>query len=130
MTDLGQSERRDFVRVAVSLPVRYKFLTPGADKRDVGVYDGTTSNISAGGILLRGKIPSNDWLVEMLLQKVVLGINMLLPGTQEPVKALARVAWVEGLTAQAQCSMGLLFKEVSRETQDRIVQFIIRSQMP
>lgn len=130
MGDPGQSDRRDFVRVAVSLPVRYKFLTPGADKRDDTVYDGTTSNISAGGILLRGKIPANDWLVELLLQKVVLGINMLLPGTQDPVKALARVSWVEGLTVQAQCAMGLIFKEISKENQDKIVQFIIRSQMP
>lgn len=122
-------ERREFVRINVSLPVRYKFLSPGASKTVDQIFEGNTSNISAGGMLLVGKIPSSDWLEDLLLQKVILGINVLLPESQEPVKLLARVRWIESLTAQNQCSMGLIYKEIKRPDQDKIVQLIIRSQM-
>lgn len=123
-------QKREFVRVNVSLPVRYKFLSPHCEKKDDRVYEGTTANISAGGLLLNGALPGNDWVVDLLLYRVVIGLNLLLPDSEESLKALARVAWVESLTAQGQCAMGLLFKEIERESQDRIVQFIIRSQMP
>lgn len=123
-------QKREFVRVAVDLKARYKFLSPHCDKVDNRVFEGTTSNISAGGLLLKGQLPGNDWVVDLLLYRVVIGLNLLLPDSDVPLKALARVAWIESLTAQGDCSMGLLFKEVERDTQDRIVQFIIRSQMP
>lgn len=122
-------ERREFVRINVSLPVRYKFLSPGAGKKSDEVFDGTTTNISGGGMLLVGKIPSNDWLGDLLLQRVILGINVLLPDTEEPIKLLARVRWIESLTVQNECAMGLIYKEIKRADQDKIIQLIIRSQM-
>jgi len=122
-------ERRDFVRIDLSLPIRYKFLSPSASKRSDIIFDGKTTNISAGGMLLTGKIPSADWLGDLLLQKVILGINVLLPEIPEPIKLLARVQWIESLTAHAECAMGLKYKEIKKEDQDKIVQLIIRSQM-
>lgn len=129
MEKSGGMERREFVRINISLPVRYKFLSPGADKKSDDVFNGTTTNLSAGGMLLVGKIPSDDWLGDLLLQRVVLGINVLLPESQEPIKLLARVRWIESLTVQNECAMGLIYKEIKRADQDKIVQLIIRSQM-
>ena len=129
LLEKGGMERREFVRINISLPVRYKFLSPGAQKKSDEMFSGTTTNLSAGGMLLVGKIPSSDWLGDLLLQKVILGINVLLPESQEPLKMLARVRWVESLNAQNECAMGLVFKEIKRSDQDKIVQLIIRSQM-
>jgi c-di-GMP-binding flagellar brake protein YcgR len=122
-------ERREFVRINVSLPVRYKFLSPGGEKSINEVFSGSTTNISAGGMLMLGKIPSQDYLSDLLLQKVILGINVLLPELEVPLKLLARVRWIESLTAQNECAMGLIYKEIKKADQDKIVQLIIRSQM-
>ena len=123
-------ERREFVRISVQLPVRYKFLSPSANsKKSDEVFTGNTTNISAGGMLLMGQIPSADWLGDLLLQKVVLGINVLIPEVNQPLKLLARVCWIEALNTKNECAMGLMYKEIKREDQDKIVQLIIRSQM-
>jgi c-di-GMP-binding flagellar brake protein YcgR len=95
------------------------------------IYEGTTSNISGGGLLLLGKIPILNWIPDMLMQKIVVGINLLLPAQDTPIKALTRVAWIETVDEKThRCAMGLKFKEITQEDKDRIFKFIIRAQMP
>ena len=131
MTEIpDRYQRREFVRVAVELAVRYKFLSASDAPADTRVFEGMTRNVSAGGMLLRGPLPSRDWIADLLLHRIVIGFNLTLPGDSTPLKALARVTWVEALTESNTCAMGLNFKEISRDCQDRMVQFIIRSQMP
>ena len=94
-------------------------------------YEGVTQNISAGGILLIGQIPELDWIPAMLMERIFLGINLHLPGVGEPVKALTRVAWIEAVDPESgRCAVGVKFKEMTKEHQDRIFKFIIHSQMP
>ena len=127
------SERREFVRVKVALVVRYKFLShdfaenPNASQ----IHEGSTNNISGGGLLLRARIPDLQWIPSLLMQRIVIGVNLYLPNEEGPVKALTRVAWIESLEEGTQkCSLGLRFHEIGREDEDRILQYIIRCQMP
>jgi c-di-GMP-binding flagellar brake protein YcgR len=127
------SERRDFVRIKVALSVRYKFLS-----RDVAfatqadeIFEGSTSNVSGGGLLLKARVPDLQWLAPLLMERIVIGLNIHLPHDEAPVKALTRVAWIEAIEEGTQkCLLGLRFKEVSQDDQDRILQYIIRCQMP
>lgn len=127
-----EQERREFVRVKLEVPVRYKFLAKDRTEPELGhVYEGTTWNISGGGLLLSGRIPVLSWLPDLLLQKVLIGVNVLLPGSDAPIKALARVAWVETIDEGTQrCGIGLKFREITTADRDMIFQFVIRSQMP
>jgi c-di-GMP-binding flagellar brake protein YcgR len=127
------SEKREFVRVKVSLPVRYKFLsheiegTPEA----MEIHEGTTNNLSGGGLLLKGRIPRLEWISGMLMEKIAVGVNLYLPKFDLPVKALTRVAWIEGLEEGSQkCHLGLRFKEIAGDGEDQILQFIIKCSMP
>ena len=125
-------ERREFIRVRAELPVKYKFLSsdPKFSSGDE-VFDGTTSNLSGGGLLLVGTIPNTDWITGLLMDRIVIGLNVLLPGDPEPVKALTRTAWIEALDERAhRCSLGLKFKEVTKQHLDKIFQFVIKAQMP
>jgi len=124
-------ERREFVRVRAELPVRYKFLSQDPAFVSDEILEGTTSNISGAGILLVGQMPNTDWITGLLMERIVIGVNVFLPGDAEPVKALTRTAWIEALDERVQrCSMGLRFKEITKEHLDRLFKFVIRAQMP
>ena len=124
-------ERREFIRVRAELVVKYKFLSHGAQSVPDEVFEGTTSNLSGGGLLLVGTIPNTDWITGLLMDRIVVGVNLFLPGDAEPVKALTRTAWIEALDERAQrCSMGLRFKEITKEHLDRLFKFVIKAQMP
>ncbi len=127
-----ESERREFVRVKASLGVRYKFLRQSGDDIDESIYEGVTQNLSGGGLLLTGKIPDIEWIPDLLMQKVVIGVNVMLPDSpEEPIKALTRVAWAEAFEEGAgKCAFGLMFREITKEAQDKIFRFIIKSKMP
>jgi c-di-GMP-binding flagellar brake protein YcgR len=125
------SERREFVRVRANLSVRYKFLSRSGEDMTGEVHQGMTHNIGGGGLLLEGKIPDLGWIPDLLMQKVVVGVNVDLPDSREAVKALTRVAWVESVEeGTGKCAIGLMFKEITREHQDRIFKYVIKAQMP
>lgn len=127
-----ERERREFVRVRAEVPVRYKFLSdlakgPAMD----AVYDGHTDNLSGTGLLLLGKVPVLDWIPEILMQKIVIGLNLHIPDASLPLKILGRVAWIETIEEKTQrCYMGVHFREITTQDKDLIYRFIIRMQMP
>ena len=127
-----EQERREFVRVRLEIPVTYRFVSQHRDEGELDhVYRGTTSNISAGGLLLRGEIPLIPWIPELLMQKMLIGVTLGLPDEGPPVKALARVAWIEAVEEPSLRSrMGLAFREITAADRERIFQFILQSLMP
>ena len=127
-----ESEKRDFIRVKVSVPVKYKLIMSEIVHAAMDlIHDGTTSNLSGGGLLLRARIPQLDWLPLLLTGKMKIGVNLILPTSELPVKALTRVSWIEGLEEGTQkANFGLRFTEITGEAQEEILRYIIKSQMP
>ena len=130
----GESEpspdRREFVRVAADLTIRYKFLSAEPDFPNSEVLEGKATDISGGGLLLLGRVPEMDWTEGLLMNRIFLGLNIGLDDGQPPAKALTRAAWIEPIEeGDNHCLMGLRFKEITREHQDRIFQFVIRAHM-
>ena len=126
-----ESEKREFVRVGVAVPVQYRLISQAPETVvPPDLLEGETQNIGAGGILLVGPIPEPAVVTELLLQKAVIGVRIFLPGEDKPVEALARVAWLEAVdTDQKRCSLGLSFKEITSDAQDTLFRFIISSRM-
>jgi Tfp pilus assembly protein PilZ len=124
-------ERREFLRVSCSVPVKYKFLSRIRDYPEMEtIYDGVTRNLSKGGLLLEGEIPDVDWASEILTQKIVIGVNLFLANAPNPVKALTRIAWIEPIATDTRLTaFGLMFKEIDRVSEDLITQFVIREAM-
>lgn len=126
-----EPERREFVRIRIELPVKYKFLSQAPGFVSEEVYDGVTSNLSGGGLLLVGPLPNLDWITGLLMERICIGVNLFLPGSGAPVKALTRTAWIEALDERVQrCSIGLRFKEITKENVDHIYEFVIKAQIP
>ncbi len=124
------SEKREFVRVQTDIPIRYKFLSKSVPVDSEGIFEGSTSNLSQSGLLMLGKIPSISWIPGLLTEDILIGINLILPSLDLPIKALTRVAWVESFPKGSErCSLGLRFKEITKEHQDEILKYIIKAQI-
>lgn len=120
------------MRVKAEISVRYKFLSKTRVEPELEtVYDGISANMGGGGLLLHGPIPKLDWIPDLLLQRMAVGCNIILPTHDIPLKVLTRVAWIESVEEDAQrFAIGLKFREITSQDQDAIFRFIIRSQMP
>jgi len=130
MTYLHESEKREFIRINTDIPVRYKFLSHTVSIDGEGVFEGSTCQLSSHGILLVGKLPGLSWIPGLLMGEILLGINMLLPYMDTPLKALTRVAWIEAFEKGSdKCSLGLTFQEIAKEHQDEILKYIIKAQI-
>lgn len=127
-----EQERREFVRVPFEVPVAYRFISQHRDDSELDhAYRGTTTNLSAGGLLLRGEIPLIPWIPDLLMQKMLIGVSLALSDAGAPIRALARVAWIETVEEPAlRCRMGLAFREITAADRDRIFQFVLKSLMP
>jgi c-di-GMP-binding flagellar brake protein YcgR len=128
-----EPERRDFVRVAADIAVRYRFRSvvrkdPNATDK---VMSGATTNLSGGGLLLRGPIPEIAIVTQLVTGKTTLDVEITLPEDPRPILARARCAWVETVDEESmRCHLGLRFTEITAEDKERIFRYVIRVQMP
>ncbi len=127
-------ENRDYLRVKAHVPVRYRFLADhlGHAAADT-TYEGTSRDLSGGGILLRGEIPEEGWIPDLLMERITLDLEIFLPDESQPVKAIARAAWLDtGRSAETDeaPALGLKFVEITREAQDRVFQYILHDLLP
>lgn len=132
MADKFDQERREFIRVPCTVFVKYKFLCP--ERKDAAldkIYEGTSNNLSGGGILFAGPMPDKSWIPDLLTHRIVVGVHLMVPNMFEPVKALTRLAWIEPIDEKQHLySMGLTFKEIPTAERDRILTYIVQSKLP
>ena len=125
------SERRHFVRVNVDVPVSYKFV-PLDPRMSVAqeLHNGYSRNISQGGLLLIGRLPNLSWISPLLMSRMIVAVSLQLPQVQAPVKALCRAAWLETVEEKSQrAAFGLIFNEIANEDRDRVLHFVLKSQI-
>jgi c-di-GMP-binding flagellar brake protein YcgR len=124
------SQRREFVRLPTEIPVRYKFLSKEVEIAEDVVFEGSTSQIGGGGLMLHGKIPSFNWIPALLMGKIHVGVNLLLPSLDHAIKGLCQVSWIEEIPENRdRCTIGLRFTDIEKEDQDQVMKYLIRSQV-
>ena len=122
--------RKEFVRLHAEFPVRYKFLSKEVEIQEDAIFEGVTARMGGDGLLLHGKIPSFNWIPVLLMGKIHIGVNLLIPSLDTAIKCLCQVAWIEEITENKdRCSLGLRFLEISKEDQDQVMKYLIRSQV-
>ncbi len=125
-----ETARRDFIQIQTDIPVRYKFLSRAVKVDPEAVFQGTTTSVSGHGLLLVGKVPTVSWIPAMLMKDIVIGLNLLLPASDAPIKALAEIAWIESFEKGSEkIAMGLKFAEIAKEHQDELLRFVIKTQI-
>ena len=130
MSYLRASEKSEFIHLQTDIPVRYKFLSKTVPVDAEGVFEGTTRNLSSHGLLLSGKVPGMSWIPGLLMGEILIGINMLFPHLDQPIKGLTRVAWIEAFEKGSEkCALGLKYQDITKDSQDQILRYIIKAQI-
>ncbi len=105
-------EQRRYKRINADLALEYKDL-----KKISGLPKGSLlKNISEGGICFH----SNDFM--SLACRLILNIS--LPNTVKPIKAISKVAWIKRLPLGDQYELGNQFLEISKEDRAYIADFV------
>jgi c-di-GMP-binding flagellar brake protein YcgR len=124
------SGRRNFVKVSVDVPVRYKFLSKTMQVPDREVHEGATNNLSGTGLVLLAKIPDGETLVHLLTNEILVGLNIQLPSQGEPIKALGTVSFIEATPElPGKCGLNVRFLDMPKEDSDQILRYTIRAQI-
>ncbi|MBI3097976.1 MAG: hypothetical protein HYY93_06985 [Planctomycetes bacterium] len=121
-----EPENKSFDRIRTDHAVRFKFLTKEfTDPRLAEIREGTAVALAKDGLLLWAPPPPPEWTSDMLRARVYLGINLVLPTLPNPLKALARVAWIESVDNDRQrCYYGLRFQEIDDEAKLALQSFL------
>ena len=109
------SERRKFARIETSIPLQYKNLK----NTEIGVIGALGQSISEGGT----RFFANEFLP--LATRLVLEI--FVPSSPRPVKALSKVAWIRKVPTQDRYEIGNQFLDISKEDKKFISNFVASS---
>ena len=123
------SERRAYVRLEKSLPVRFKILKNPSSK----TYMATTKNISQCGLCLEIQF-EKEALLEALStadHKIGIDINTLIPQPNNAVSEMSlwvsgRVDWAREMDrAHRTLQVGLEFEDLTEEARQRIRDYLV-----
>ncbi len=105
-------ERRRYPRAETNLPISYKNL------RSVGEapVSSSTRDISEGG----ARFKTNEFI--SLACRLVLEISI--PTSPKPVKAISKVAWIKKLPTGDNYEIGNHFLEITKEDKSRIMDYM------
>ena len=123
-------ERRAYVRLDQSLPVRFKISTEKINK----TYTATTKNISQGGICLEIHLDTEELIENLSAAGSNIGIDLdtMLPrppavASQTPEWVNSRVDWTRKPTDKDPAMLiGLEFEGVTDEARKRIHDYIVK----
>ncbi len=106
-------ERRRFPRIDSNLSLRYRNL------RTATVPIGSlTKDIGEGGV----RFKTNEFI--SLACRLV--VEVTLPTSQRPIKAISKVAWIRKLSSGEQYELGNQFLEISKEDRGLITDYVSR----
>lgn len=108
-------EKRRHKRVDSNFPLQYRNL------RKVGIpsIGSITRNLSEGGVCFK----CNEFV--SLACRLVVEIS--LPNSAKPVKAISKVAWIKKVPSSDQYELGNQFLEITKEDRTAITNFVNQS---
>lgn len=123
-TGLPFLERRKFLRLDSSVPVKYAVITKGKHTISHPAENVVASkNISGGGLMLEVPLLVDEFLMTKNLLKVEIG----LPDGKFPIHAIAKIVCIERDQHEDVYYLRMSFVEISGHDVDRMVKFIKHS---
>jgi c-di-GMP-binding flagellar brake protein YcgR len=123
---LTDAERRQFFRIEVVAPVRFRLIEENTSKPLSDWMNGSTADVSLGGAKVTAPMPEAQ--VETLVdQYVLIEFSCQLPGTPKAIAATAAIAYflrgASSLKATA-VTFGLSFVAIDNSAKDVIGEFV------
>jgi len=108
----ARADLRRYKRIDTNLPMQYKNIRK-AGEIPIGSL---TRNLSEGGVCFK----SSEFI--SLACRLVLEITI--PTSPKPIKAISKVAWIRKLPAGDQYELGNQFLEMAKEDKANIMNFV------
>lgn len=123
-------EQRKSVRINATLPVKFVlFDSKNPNNMLSNVLSCSTHNVSAGGVMVETDDLATDKIGELIDGMIHLALEVKLPASIKPIKALAKVIWAierkDVSEGEKKTLMGLKFIDISMEDKDKIEKFVI-----
>lgn len=90
-------DRRKNVRLSRELYARFMLIDEVKSAEITGVRSGSVHNISAGGALIECDDLSDGWIEGLVSGMIKVAVEIEVPESEVPVRALARAAWFSKL---------------------------------
>jgi len=122
------SEKRRNVRIFLNTPIQVKYhFIRDYDDQSESPGDALSSNISGGGLFLELPHLETKTQEELLKGEKKLFLEILLPNTTEPIKALGKVAWMEEKEERGKAlhGAGVTFISIDEDDREKIINYII-----
>ncbi|MFH1338964.1 MAG: PilZ domain-containing protein [Candidatus Omnitrophota bacterium] len=125
-------DRRQSVRLSRELPSRFMLIDEDKSAEITGVCSGSVRNISAGGALMECYDLSDAWIEGLVSGMIKVAVEIEVPESEAPVRALARAAWFSKIEKDEEKDkekyiLGLQFVDITTASQDIIRNYIIKS---
>ena len=108
-------ERRRQFRINTTMSVQYR----GIKQADDSVVTAISRDISTGGV----RLLVNEFI--SVFTRLVLDIAV--PSTPKPVRAVSKVAWIRKRPYGEQYEVGAQFMDISKEDKKDVSDFVVRS---
>jgi c-di-GMP-binding flagellar brake protein YcgR len=115
-------------RLADNLEVQYKFLSHLPEYQSNEIFKGLVLNLSKGGALFEGTVPGLDWLPKLGDGQVLIGVNVMTPGSK-PIKALSSLRWAKPSVTSGRFEIGVQFEQIEPEHRQSLDRFLIGHQI-
>ena len=124
--DFDGAERRRYVRFTPSapIPVKFEIMDAGADDVTGTGDSAATKNVSGGGMFLEIPRLDPDVLEQLLLGEKLLALEIESDDLPKPVRAVARVIWVEK-TGRDTYGVGVSFVKIDETDRSSVTDFMI-----
>jgi hypothetical protein len=128
--------RRRSARFATGLSLRFKFYDESWQPLHAQILTGLTKNISEGGMLFVGPIPSDVEVAPLGDRKLHVGVHMFLPNQTEPVRAPCELLRTTVLRPECvpdgtpQCLYAVRVLGVSDDDRKRLNMYRMQASVP
>jgi hypothetical protein len=123
MTD---NERRQFFRIEVETPVKFRLIEENTGKPLWGWVNGSTADVGLGGIKIVASVSQDE--AEMLVDKyVVIELSFTLPGSKQAITSKAGIAYFLRGASKAnstKVTFGVSFIGIDSNSEDILGEFI------
>jgi hypothetical protein len=122
------AEPRRSMRQAVAMSVSYRFLGHGEGFEGGQKRKSKATNVSSSGMRLRIEVPQTSWIADLKSKKILLGLEIDVPGQRAPLVAHATVAWVKPVSGRTY-EAGVEYKEITQRDAERLKKYLLKRSM-
>ena len=118
------NERRQYLRLDSIFPVQFKIVSPDGKTFFSDWIQGFTHNISKGGIQLDANNLKSEIIALLKNGQTAVFLQIQMPLNRPTVNAQAKVAWLRESEEGDQCSIGLIYDQISAVGEKRIMRYV------